>query len=260
MSAGEHMYIKTRMAFSVIMDVRSKVLDMGNIHIEGPAKVEQRDVERPAKKPKASLSILSGSCRGMCNVRIDKTGQCTDWPAKTDVYCYWCCHPFDSTPLPMPHEYDELRDIFKVSGNFCSWACMKSYNGKHTGYRSPIVSLNILLMKRRLHGKMEAFKGAPPREKLRIFGGSMSVEEFRNVSPTMCYEILPRNMIHEPPNLVEHEEKARRLPAAKKDMLFKGVSVKNEPLRLKRDKPTATHKNTLEKAMGIRFFTSNSEK
>jgi len=81
----------------------------------------------------------------------------------------------------------------------------------------------------------------------------------------MTCVVLPSNMIHETPNLVViHEQvpnkKALSKSAAKENVAidFDHVKAKTEPLRLKRTKPTANHKNTLEKTMGINFFTSSS--
>jgi len=188
-----------------------------------------------------------------------------DQPTKSeDVWCWWCCHPFDTNPLPMPMKYDEIRDVFTVRGFFCSWSCMKAYNYEHTGYRSGIVNGWIGMLRRRSSSEgttAMSIKCAPPRQALRVFGGNLSIEEFRKTKQS--YVILPSNMIHETPNLVvaqdPNKKTAKSVAAANNVAIdFDNVKAKTEPLRLKRTKPTANHKNTLEKTLGINFFISST--
>ena len=177
------------------------------------------------------------------------------------VWCWWCCHPFDTTPLPMPMKYDDRRDVFTVGGYFCSWGCMKAYNYEHTGYRSGIVNGWIGMLRRRSSGGglTGPIKCAPPRQALRVFGGNLTIDEFRTTK--MSFVVLPSNMIHEVPNLVVvHDPNKKKTPksvaTANVPIDFDNVKAKTEPLRLKRTKPTANHKNTLEKTLGINFLTT----
>lgn len=216
------------------MDIRSHVLDT-------------RDITPPQLQPAPQQ-------RGLKRVRDGQFRVSTEtptWPQRTTQHCHYCCHPFDSVPLPLPIKHDAQKDVFYVRGVFCSWGCMKAYNNRHTGYLSGVVSNNITLLKKRLTGKLEPIKSAPPREMLACFGGKLSIDEFRSVSSSKTYYILPQNLIMSPPNLVEHEEKQYKHKEAPKDLNFDGVNTKNEVLRLKRTKPTTNNKNTLEKAMGI---------
>ena len=95
-------------------------------------------------------------------------------------WCWWCCHSFDGEPLTMPCRYDERRNKFYTSGNYCSWSCIKSHAiDKFGDCRGGIVCGNIIMMRRRMYSQSGSVKCAPDRFKLKEFGGSMTIEEFR---------------------------------------------------------------------------------
>jgi len=98
---------------------------------------------------------------------------------KTDIQCWWCCHSFDTPPCFVPTKYDDLRDRFKITGNFCSWNCAKSYIlddnlGVHRS--SDIHNFTRMLLKMGINYKI---KMAPRKETLKCFGGILTIEEFR---------------------------------------------------------------------------------
>jgi len=112
-------------------------------------------------------------------------------PNKTDVHCWWCCHQFDNPPCYATIKYDAMRDRFNIRGNFCSWNCSKSYilsQSDTTKYRK-CEYLSYLYL--RLNLEQKNIKCAPPREKLKIFGGNMNIEEFRNGYDTSYIDLNP---------------------------------------------------------------------
>jgi hypothetical protein len=104
------------------------------------------------------------------------------WPEKTDIHCWWCCHKFDCCPCTLPSKYDSLRKRFTFTGIFCSWNCVKAYNfsiNDHLKYqRSELITLLI----KQMYGITKAIniKASPPRQCLKIFGGYLTIDEFRN--------------------------------------------------------------------------------
>ncbi len=177
----------------------------------------------------------------------------SDWPARTDVWCWYCCHPFTGPPLPMPIKYDDRRDVFHVTGTFCSWACMKAHNSESSGYLKNVNAMHIALFHRRCTGKVGRIPPAPPRIALRVFGGSLGIDEFRAASEQgRTFNVLPPKMIVHHAALEETSVKARPKPCNLAETVsFKDASAKNETLRLKRPKPLQHNRNTLERAMGI---------
>ncbi len=187
--------------------------------------------------------------------------QDADWPRRTDTWCWHCCHPFDTPPLPMPVEYDDRRDKFVVTGTFCSWSCMKTYNSESATHKKNVISMIIKLFIKRCTGSMAFIRFAPPRVKLRAFGGSMSIEEFRAASSSgshVAYVVLPPKMIvYEPRVEQEAAPRSKHRPCGKDDTVsFKDVRARNETLRLKRPKPLQNNKNALERTIGTNGIAS----
>jgi len=179
-------------------------------------------------------------------------------PPDKNAWCWWCCHPFETTALALPVEYDDKRDLFGLVGAFCSWGCVKAYNADTTGYLSGRVANNITLLRKRVEGRVFPIKAAPPRQTLAVFGGPLSIEEFRSAAGT--YKLLPKNVVHRAPNIVHVPEVVEAAAAKKKKreqvaVDFDGAATSRaEPLRLRRAKPATNHRNTLEATSGITFF------
>lgn len=97
------------------------------------------------------------------------------WPQKTDILCWWCCHSFDTIPIPSVIKYDYNTKKYNLKGIFCSWECSKAYtleNNRNTCqlyrlYREWTGDRNFEIQK------------APPKLVLKAFGGYMDIEEFR---------------------------------------------------------------------------------
>jgi hypothetical protein len=154
----------------------------------------------------------------------------------------------------MPIKYDDRKNVFHVTGTFCSWACMKKHNGESVSYLKHVNATLITLFHKRCTGKMaDRIVPAPPRVALRVFGGTMTIDEFRAASDKgVLIGTLPPKMIVHHATL---EENATRPKAKVHDMeetiCFKDATTRNETLRLKRPKPLQKDRNTLERIMGI---------
>jgi len=141
----------------------------------------------------------------------DMSTKDTGWPQSTDVYCWWCSHPFETRPVPIATKY--LKSTFTVFGNFCSFNCAKAYLLKSNKNTSNMISLNLFLYKK-MTGAL-SFRGdsspiipAPPREMLKIFGGPFSIEEFRESSLQLKeFKAYPFNCI----SINDHIEESVRL-------------------------------------------------
>lgn len=106
----------------------------------------------------------------------------------TDLHCWWCSHKFDSYNVSIPLNHNSNTDIFKVYGVFCSFSCASTYL-KHKPLFERSDSLCLLkYLYIRLTGK-KYIKDAPSNYLLDIFGGPLTIEEFRKESQTL-YKIL----------------------------------------------------------------------
>ena len=218
------------------------------------------------RPPGSRLRMVRGNRK---HVRIagDEDG---DWPATTDQWCWYCCHPFESPPLPMPLKYDNKLDLFHVMGTFCSWPCIKAFNGDSSSYMKSVVATYITLFHWRCTGAPRGIRSAPPRQALRVFGGALSIQQFRDASNhDVDYCILPPKMVLHHHVVHEQQHASRRVAAAQaakrppvdlaQVVSFRDVGTKNETLRLKRPKPLQNNRNLLERTMGINALIKSRE-
>lgn len=105
---------------------------------------------------------------------------------KTDVACWWCCHNFNTMPCFIPDRICENK--YYVFGCFCGYSCAAAYNSNMNDSRSLD---RLSLMKRMCHEiyGTSNIKQAQPREVLLMFGGDVSIEEFRNQSLIHAKEV-----------------------------------------------------------------------
>jgi hypothetical protein len=153
----------------------------------------------------------------------------------------------------MPYKYYERQNKFMTAGTFCSWSCMKTYALDTYGIsRGSIICGNMIMMRRKLFGKLGSIRPAPKKYRLVEFGGDLTIEQFReNVlvddepPATILTEDIPNIVIPVITNTAKMYE-------------IKNVSGANEPLRLKREKPLQRDRNNLESVLGLVIKTKNS--
>lgn len=113
-----------------------------------------------------------------------------DWLTRTNVCCWWCCHKFSTLPVGLPQDFSMKTRKFRVTGVFCGFPCMVAY-----AKNSPRASKQYLIQ--HLHSRLTAqpldseLKPAPPRCALKMFGGNLSIDEFReSVEKHMIYRMV----------------------------------------------------------------------
>jgi len=104
------------------------------------------------------------------------------WPEKTNLCCWWCCHPFENSPCALPVKYNEYTKKYTLTGIFCSWNCTRAYNMEKNDHRSNERNELITFLVKQLSSMKDSIfiKKAPPRQILKMFGGNMNITEFRN--------------------------------------------------------------------------------
>lgn len=162
------------------------------------------------------------------------------------VCCWWCCHEIEGEPLNIPYKYDHLRSKFSTTGYFCSWSCMKSYAIERYGdMKGSIMSGNIILMRKKMFNKIGPVKMAPHRFRLKMFGGDLTIEEFRK--NVIVDKEVPSEINAEP--LVEMVVPITSTTRKMSDI--NNASGSNEPLKLKRAAPLKRNQNNLESVLGL---------
>ena len=169
------------------------------------------------------------------------------------MWCWWCCHEFKGTPLSLPYKYYDRQNKFMTAGTFCSWSCMKTYALDTYGInRGSIICGNMIMMRKKLFGKLGSIKPAPKKYRLVEFGGDLTIDEFRK--NLLVDEEPPVAIISEPvPNIV-----VPIVSNTTKMYEIKSSTGANEPLRLKRAKPLKRDQNNLESVLGLVITTKNN--
>lgn len=175
------------------------------------------------------------------------------------VWCWWCCHSFTDEPLQLPFKYHEKLNKFDTMGCFCSWGCMKAFNLDRYGGRAGLIGSNILLMKKKMYGDghLGPIKSAPNRFALDVFGGELTIEQFRNHGDSCRAKIVMPDEI----KIFQQVEKPKYVENVKEVSTTKIYDINNstvtgETMKLKRPKPLKRDENNLEKTMGIKKKSS----
>jgi hypothetical protein len=159
--------------------------------------------------------------------------------------CYYCCHNIDGDVFKLPIQYNRETNTYTFYGCFCSYECMKTYNLELNDSFTNKRFMYITSICRGGNNSYNNISFAPSKTNLKIFGGKMTIEEFRkgftkhnntisNIDTGVSNDIHIQNCIQ-----------------------YQVKEVKNEPVRLKRSKPLKNSQNTLENTMGI-FKTCSS--
>jgi hypothetical protein len=182
-----------------------------------------------------------------------------DWLSTTDVCCWWCCHSFDSIPIGLPLHYNDKISKFRVKGVFCSFACMIAYKNDNKIYG--VESLIKYLHKKLTGNFISNIQAAPPRCTLKMFGGELTVEEFRKSSNEHTIYKMVEYPMYASRDYVEEVDIANLKSANNKvfdDSILSRVvnlddkRVEDAKSRLSQlDKTTVTLGNTIDKFIKI---------
>lgn len=163
--------------------------------------------------------------------------------------CFWCCHPFPWKASVIPVSYDAYENMYTCEGHFCSPECAMA-----SLYADPSLSditrwtRHALLadLYRSLYTKRE-LAPAPPRTTLRMFGGPLDIEQFREYTATsedMVAVQLPPLRLHVPSMNVQGPVRdVKKFVALSQETVDKA----SKELRLKRSKPVHNNTATLDR-------------
>lgn len=165
--------------------------------------------------------------------------------------CFWCCHPFPWKACVLPISYDAYENMYTCEGHFCSPECAMA-----SLYADPTVSDNSRWIRhslladlyRSLYAKRDLIP-APPRTTLRLFGGPLDIEQFREYtasSEEMVGVQLPPLRLYVPNMNVQGPVRdVKKFVALSQETVEKA----SKEMRLKRSKPVHTNAVTLDKCM-----------
>ena len=169
----------------------------------------------------------------------------TKWPKRTSIYCWWCCHPFNNPPCAIPHKIVDNK--YHVYGVFCSPECAAAYNFNESHVKIyERYSLLNLLYKNIYDEPNLKIKLAHDRRTLKIFGGSLNIQEFRKLNSINEKEF---KIINPPMISIIPQQEYNFTDKFVSSFNNKNVNSNiNNELVLKRSKPIFT-KNTIESCL-----------
>lgn len=177
-------------------------------------------------------------------------------PEKTEIACFWCCHSFSTRPYAIPSHI--LDEVWHMYGNFCSPECATAYLFKeridnHVQWERFALMNSLYCTKEEVNG----IRPAPPREVLRMFGGSMDISEYRAViqEKRLRIDVLTPPMVSiiqtmDTKPIDFYDQNLKNL-FTQNDIQHKYNAPGAQGLRLRRSKPVKSRESTVEWAMQI---------
>ena len=103
------------------------------------------------------------------------------WSMCTSDWCWHCCHSFTGCVHYAPYATVNENSI-SVYGNFCSLPCTKRYIMDQHMCMSAVQLMLLKRVARDVYGHTGYIKPAPPKVCLKVFGGDMQIDTFRQGS------------------------------------------------------------------------------
>ena len=172
----------------------------------------------------------------------------------TNHCCWWCCHRFTNNPIGIPIKY--VDNQFNVYGNFCSFNCALTYNFYSDSANKWDRSSLLHLLYKKFYGlKESSIAYAPEREFLKMFGGYMTIDEFRNSkTQDSTYKVTYPPITSIIAQLEETKIVNNGNNIKSKNVIIPVDDIRiqkaSNQLKLKRSKPMV-EKNTLEQCMQL---------
>jgi len=176
-------------------------------------------------------------------------------PETSDVACFWCCHTFTNRPVVRPVR--DTGEYLIVEGNYCCPECnladlFESRRDFHTLWEQ--VALLYRVYGDACEGKIYP---APPKTALKLFGGSLSIEEYR----ALLRSHKVRVDVHLPPMvsiLATMDTKPidfydSGITKAVSETVKERLQKAEEVLRLRRTKPLKAWESTLDACLNLKI-------
>jgi hypothetical protein len=162
--------------------------------------------------------------------------------------CFWCCHCFSWPACVLPKSYDAYKNIYSAEGNFCSPECALSYNYSDNRISDSTRWLQHVLLSTVYSElfKTRTLSPALPRTMLRMFGGPLDIEQYRDytsgTNDVVLSELPPIRLQFPSMNVQGPLRDIKKYVSLSVDVVEKA----SEQLRLKRSKPLNNNLQTLD--------------
>ena len=154
--------------------------------------------------------------------------------------CWWCRYGYNMPSVELPEYY--FNNIFYYIGKFCSYNCAMAYNidinDENISKRNSLLYFHY----KQTYSKTDIIMPAPSWKILKDYGGTITIEDYRNNFITNC-----TNYIYIKPPLISRISYIEKIPTVE----IPDVLKLNEYI-LKRSKPLNSSKYTLESTIGLK--------
>jgi hypothetical protein len=236
------------------MNDKSTINNTLNEKPEMQEKHEKQDKKNITDGTSQQSEIDYYSLKSTLLVQYKDSSEVKNIPQTSDSACFWCCHVFSTRPVVLPIR--DTGEYLQVTGNFCCPECACAYlfdmkQDSHTRWEQ--MALLYRVYGEACQGKIHP---APSKNVLKLFGGNLSINEYRNLINSHKVRID----IHLPP-MVSILATMDTKPIDFYDAsLTKGVTetVKErlqkaeEVLRLRRTKPLKAWESTLDSFINLK--------
>ena len=174
----------------------------------------------------------------------------------TDSYsehtsCFWCCHSFNWVSTVLPISYDVYNNKYSCEGHFCSPECALAFLYADNSV-SDSVRWNRHALLYHLYRELYVSKDlspAPSRSILRMFGGPLDIQQFREYTSgsndiVLC-SLPPIRMLFPSMNVQGPLRDIKQYVSLSSDAIEKA----SEHLRLKRSKTVNVNVPTLDRCI-----------
>ena len=183
---------------------------------------------------------------------ISKIHLQTEYPPNTA--CFWCCHPFSWNSFVLPINYDFYINQYVSEGNFCSPECSLAWCYKDISLTDSQRWIRHSLLRELysdLYKNNENIIPAPDKRCLRMFGGTLSIDQYRRYvkegGGSLQLELPPIRLYMPSINTQASYRDVKSYVSLSNETVDKA----SQQLRLKRTKPVHSNTPTLDKCMGL---------
>lgn len=178
---------------------------------------------------------------------VSKIHQQSEYPPGTA--CFWCCHTFSWKSIVLPTHYDVYTNQYSAEGHFCSPECALSFLYADTSLTDSQRWTRHSLLQSMY--KLKTLNFAPDKRVLRLFGGTLSIEQYRRYVKEGGVPLqlaMPPIRLYMPSINTQASVRDIKSYVSLSD---EAVDKASQQLRLKRSKPVHSNVQTLDKCMGF---------
>lgn len=149
-----------------------------SVFVNSPADVFEKRVEQ------GSVGETSALSRSPSSTSYRLAPMQSEQPQHTTRPCQWCLHSFENPPVGVPFRINS-SGTYDSFGVFCSLECASAFNfdklhASHVAFARHTMCCELATKHSKQTVRPIKIRPAPPREMLEMFGGPLTIDQFRD--------------------------------------------------------------------------------